>query len=176
MSLARRRKTQAGQGIVEVAVLLPVLLMVVLMTIDVEWSIFEVQQIQGAANGAVRAAVINGPSDVGGTCDKGNKILNAIRQAGSILPLSSGDQLCMPSSTQTDVLALQDGNITICITSYPTVYLPGHVTAVVHDHLSGLVPMPFFNIPATVTSETTTGSGGVPGTAYPSSDPACPAG
>jgi Flp pilus assembly protein TadG len=170
---SRQRKSEAGQGLIEVALLLPVLFAVVLLTVDTEWSIFQVQELQDAANGAARATLANGPKDFGGpVCDQ--NILPAIRQAAAVLPISSGACLQHPAGGQTNVLQLVDGNLKMCITSNPTIYYPSHVTAVVTDRISGLVPLPIFNLTVTATSETTTGSNGVPGTAQASPDPSCP--
>jgi Flp pilus assembly protein TadG len=163
-SRRRQRGAQAGQGLIELALLIPILMAVVLLTINAEWSIFQVQELQDAANGAVRAMLVNGPHDTG-SCD--DKTLSAIRHAAAILPISTApNQLCSPSPGQTNELVYHDTNLSICITSDPTISSPSHVAVVVTDHLTGLVPISLFNITVTATSETTNGASGVPGTVH----------
>ena len=192
----RWRSPERGQGMIEVALLLPVLIVVFMLTFDAEWSIFQAQGLHDASAAAVRAALVVPDLSAGGTdqdlaaatpCDA--RILNAVRQAAGITSIPNTASLCIPpinnppsctppgapAVDHSNVLLYCDGNLSICITADPTVYAPSHVTAVVKDHISGLSVIPLFAAKVTSVSESTTGPTGIPGTASQAQpDPICP--
>jgi Flp pilus assembly protein TadG len=174
-SRRRGRFAQAGQGMIELAFVLPIVLTVILLTLNAEWSIFQVQQLRNAAAAAVRATAINSPSDnppdIVANCDA--KVLQSIRQAAPLLPISSSANLCIPGAN-TNVLLLHDGSLTICVTADSTVYSPSQVTAVVKDQLPELVPVPLFDLNVTETSDNTVGTAGIPGTVTATPSSICP--
>ena len=86
-----RRGRERGQALVEFAILTPVLLLFVLLTVDVGRAYWQAIDAAGAARAGVRMGLISDTSDIGGaTRDEPNTgIPNTVAAWGSVGPGSS---------------------------------------------------------------------------------------